>query len=137
VQRSLPPSYVVAERTYPRYFPTYAIVIDAPPKPGSIDDRFLVLHMSYLVPYYFYYELHSRRIDGEIQRDPLRYEVTPVFEDALAAIEREIAVRYGYWRMPAEVALTRIEKIYVNGYYDFLDGIPPTLLDALFTPMRW
>ena len=137
VRRSLPPAYEVADRTYPRYYPTYMIVIDAPVEPGSIDDRFLVVHMSYLVPYYFYYELHSRRIDGKIRRDPLRYEVTPVFADALASIEREIAERYGYWRMSAETALVKMPEIYVNGHYDFLDGDPPTLQDALFTPQRW
>ncbi len=136
VRRSLPPVYTVADRTYPRYDPTYVIVIDAPIEPGSIEERFLVVHVSYLVPYYFYYELHSRRIDGLIDRDPLLHEVTPVFTDALAAIEREIAARYGYWRMSPEVAGIYVPGVQINGYHDWEEH-PPTLQDALFTPHRW
>lgn len=136
-QQSIPPGYVLAERTYPRYFPTYMLVVDAPMEPGSIEEKFLVVHVSYLVPYYFfYYELHSRRIDGKIQRDPLLYEVTPVFEDVLTAIEREIQARYGYWRMSLEVAAIYVPGIEINGYHDW-DKHPPTLQDALFTPQRW
>ena len=107
----------------------------APVTPGTIEEEFFVLHLSYLAPYYFYYELHSRRIDGLIQRDPLLYEVTSVFERLLASFEREIAARYGYWRLDPEIAATPVPGIYINGYHD-LDE-PPTLLDALFTPQRW
>ncbi len=136
VAESASAGFVVAERTYPRYFPTYMLVVDAPMERGSREERFLVVHVSYLVPYYFYYELHSRRIDGLIQRDPLRYEVTPVFENVLGTIEREIAARYGYWRMSVDVARTFVPGIEVNGFHDW-DKHPPTLQDALFTPQRW
>ena len=136
VAQSIPPVYTVADRTYPRYFPTYMVVIDAPVEPGSIDENHLVVHVSYLVPYYFYYELHSRRIDGLIQRDPLLYEVTPLFKDVLAAIEREIHARYGYWRMSPDIAAMQVPGIHINGYHDW-DKHPPTLQDALFTPQRW
>lgn len=137
VRRSVPPVYTVAERTYPRYDPTYVIVVDAPVLPGTIDENHLVVHVSYLVPYYYYYELHSRRIDGDIVRDPLLYEVTPVFASVLEVIEREIQERYGYWRLPPHIALLDVPGIQINGYYDDLDGIPPVLKDALFTPHRW
>jgi hypothetical protein len=137
VRHSVPPVYIVAERTYPRYDPTYVIVVDAPVAPGTIDENHLVVHVSYLVPYYYYYELHSRRIDGKIQRDPLLYEVTPIFADVLAAIEREIDARFGYWRMPPDVALLEVPGIHIGGYFDDLRGIPPKLKDALFTPHRW
>ena len=136
VTRSIPSVFTVAERTYPRYYPTYMMVVDAPVEQGSITERFLVVHLSYLVPYYFYYELHSRRVDGLIQRDPLRYEVTAVFEEVLAAIEREIAARYGYWRMPPDIARIAVPGIEVNGYHGWETG-PPSLQDALFTPQRW
>jgi hypothetical protein len=136
VAQSVPPGYIVAERTYPRYFPTYVIVVDAPIEPDSIEERHLVMHLSYLVPYYFYYELHSRRVNGLIQRDPLLYEVTPVFKEVLAALEREIEARYGYWRMSPDVALLEVPGIEINGFHDWSKR-PPNLLDALFTPSRW
>ena len=136
VAQAIPRAYTMADRTYPRYDPAYVIVVDAPSEPGSIEERFLVVHVSYLVPYYFYYESHSRRIDGQIQRDPLLYEVTPVFKDVLAAIEREIGTRYGYWRMPPEVALIDAPGLEINGFHDW-ETRPPTLQEALFTPHRW
>ena len=137
VRQQVSPAYTIADRTYPRYDPTYVIVVDAPVVPGTIDENHLVVHVSYLVPYYYYYELHSRRIDGKIRRDPLLYEVSPAFEDVLAVIEQEIEERYGYWRLPPHIALLDVPGIYINGYYDYLDGIPPVLKDALFTPHRW
>lgn len=136
VRRAIPSAFTVADRTYPRYDPTYVIVVDAPPEPGSIDEKHLLVHVSYLVPYYFVYELHSRRIDGKIQRDPIRFEVTPLFKDALAAIEREIVGRYGYWRLSPKVGEIQVPGIHINGYHDW-DKHPPTLHDALFTPHRW
>ncbi len=136
VARSVPPGYIVAERTYPRYFPTYLIVVDAPREPGSNEDRFLLIYLSYLVPYYFYCELHSRRVHGLIRRDPLLYEVTPVFEEVLAVVEREIAVRYGYWRMAPDIAAIEVPGIHINAFHDW-EKRPPTLWDALFSPNRW
>ncbi len=165
VARSIPSGFIVADRTYPRYYPTYVIVVDAPMEPGSNVEKTLLVHLSYLIPYYFYYELHSWRVKGEehealiarmepshaashrrvnkllgnpglLQRAPLLYEVTPVFEPVLAAIEREIDRRYGYWRMSPEVAHIYVPGIYINGYHDWEEH-PPTLQDALFTPHRW
>jgi hypothetical protein len=112
----------------------HMIVVDAPVAPGTFDENHLIVHVSYLVPFYFYYELHSRRIDGKIQRDPLLYEVTPLFADVLAAIEREIDARFGYWRLPPDVALLEVPGIDINGYNEDWDEIPPRLKDALFTP---
>ena len=137
VRRAVPPAYTVAERTSPFNDPAYLIVVDAPVAPGTIDENHLLVHVSYLVPYYFYFEVHSRRIDGKIQRDPWVYEVTPVFADVLAAIEREIEARYGYDRMTPDVALVDVPGIFINGYDGDMEGIPPTLRDALFSPHGW
>lgn len=136
VRRRIPGTYYAADRTYPRYFPAYVIVVDAPIEPGSIDERVLVVHVSYLVPYYFYYERHIRKLDGEYQRDPIRFEVTDVFSDVLAVIENEIAARFGYWRMSDEVGATFVPGVYINGFHDWEEH-EPTFFDALFTPHRW
>jgi hypothetical protein len=135
-------------------------VVDAPIAPGSKEEKLLLVYLSYLVPYYFYYELHMRRVPvesrpdlmakdspetldmvrqlgGYIERDPLLYEVTPLFEPVLEVIEREIETRYGYIRMLPDVALRPVPGIEINGYNDDWDEIPPRLHDALFTPQRW
>lgn len=136
VRRQIPPGYYAADRTYPRYDPTYVIVVDAPVEPGSNEERVLVVHVSYLVPYYFYYIRHLRWVDGKIRRGPLLYEVTDVFRDVLTVIEREIAMRFGYWRMEQTTGATYVPGVYINGFHDW-EKHEPTLFDALFTPHRW
>jgi len=46
IAESISPEYTVADRTYPRYFPTYMVVIDAPSEQSSVEERFLVVHVS-------------------------------------------------------------------------------------------
>lgn len=134
VREALPPGYAVEEMTYPWYDPTYRMVIHAPRIPGSNLLRHLVIHMSYLVPYYFVYERHVRQLERFLlDRGPERYQVTPVHEPSLLAAEHEIARRYGYWRMTRAIADTPVPGIYV---WSQRADRAPSLFDALFTPDR-
>lgn len=133
VDRAVSSDYYVTSITAPGEL-AYGLRVNAPPLPDAPTERYLLVHLSFVVPYYFYYEEHMVEVDGFIERDPILYRITPVFEPVLAVIEREIAAQYRYLRMEPELGLTPVPGIYLNG--SPTDG-PPTLFDALFTPRRF
>ncbi|MEM9489694.1 MAG: hypothetical protein AAGC55_11145 [Myxococcota bacterium] len=133
VTAAAPPGFKVRDGTFPPDL-AYGLHLTAPPAPDGPTERHLLVHVSYAVPYYFYYEQHARRIDGLIEREPIRYRVSPVFEPVLPVVERAIVAHYGYARMNPELASTQLPDRYVAGASE---GRVATLFDALFTTGRW
>jgi hypothetical protein len=133
LRAAMPPGYEVSSVTNPGSS-AFSLDIAAPRLPGLPMERILAIEVSILVPYYFYYVQHANIVDGLIEREPIRYQVTAELAPLLALAEREIARRYSYWRLDPEVALTPLPGMFVSGHNS---DDPPTLLDALFTTTRW
>ncbi|MEM9489695.1 MAG: hypothetical protein AAGC55_11150, partial [Myxococcota bacterium] len=98
VTAAVPTGFKVHDGTFPPDL-AYGLQVTAPPLPDRPTERHLLVYVSYTVPYYAYYEQHARRVDGLIEREPIRDQVSPVFEPVLPMIERAIVAHYGYSRM--------------------------------------
>ena len=138
--------FFVMDDTHPERDPSYGIFIDVVDRSrtsndmdaNDIDsndiDSSLVVQVSYLVPYHTCYQRQRRVLaDGTVEHHPSRDKVTPALETALRIVERELAERYGYWRLDPELAATPVPGIYIDGH---VGSDPPTLAEALFGPRR-
>lgn len=138
VRAELPEGYRGRDATAQGQDAAYFAVFSAPRDAAGSEDKLLVVHLGFLVPFYWYYEIHIRRVEypsGEkLQREPLRDEVTPALAPVLALVEREIDARYGYRRISPAIAATKLPGLYVDGAQR---PTVVTLADALFSPHRW
>ena len=125
--------FLIMDATHPELDPTFSLDIHLLKRAGVGEAEILAVHVSYLVPYYACSEIYDSGPKNDKERDPARRPAGPDHQTALSVVEREIAQRYGYYRLDSDVAATPVPGAYSDGHTG--EG-PLTLMDALFAPFR-
>ena len=129
--------FLIMDATHPDLDPTFAIDIHLlnhnANRTGAKATETLSVHVSYLVPYYACSEICNRGPKNGKERNLARRPAGPDHQTTLSVVEREIAQRYGYYRLDSDVATTPVPGAYSDGHIG--EG-PLTLMDALFAPFR-
>ncbi len=134
VRKQAPPGYQIGDKTLPGHDASYSAVLALPRTEGATEFRSIKVHMSFLVPFYIFYEERSTLIKyptmDRWRTNTAGTDISPDLQPLLDIFETEIGRRYGYHRFDMDLLATQVPKLFIEGVSSRLR---PTLRDALFS----
>lgn len=129
IQEALPPGSDCIDQTPPGHDIAYYAMIRPPH--DAVRGATLILHVSFIIPYYAYYEIADDRTLDDIARPRQLYKIRPELRPVANVVEGEITRRWGYYRFPAELMKTRLSELYVENSNE----TEPLLFEAIMGGM--
>ncbi|WP_428263334.1 hypothetical protein [Haliangium sp.] len=137
VREQAPPGCQVGDLTIPGHDAAYFATFALPKTEGGTKLSSLTVHLSFLVPFYTYYEERSSLVEyATLERwkiDAVDTDISPELQPLLVIVEREIARRYGYRPFDVSISDIALPNLFIEGA-DV--ETRPTLMDALFSAYK-
>ncbi|WP_428263667.1 hypothetical protein [Haliangium sp.] len=137
VRDQMPADCWIRDQTIPGHDAAYFATFALPKTEGGTRRASLTVHLSFLVPFYTFYERRARLVEyptmDRWETDTVSTKISPELQPMLASVEQEIARRYGYRRFDTTLLDIELPGLFIEGARV---ETRPTLMDALFSAYK-